>query len=145
MAKYSLEVKLKDFAAAHRIIKNYQGPCNSLHGHTYMVSVLLTAAQLNSYDFVVDFSFVKSKLNTWVQDNFDHGILISNDDQELLQFAKADQQKYFLIPDGYNTSAEVIAKTLFQEFTKLLDSEPQVTLAQVTLYESYSSAAIYTP
>jgi 6-pyruvoyltetrahydropterin/6-carboxytetrahydropterin synthase len=145
---YSINKTLKDFSAAHRILKGYQGKCRHLHGHNYSVTVSLSADTLNQYDFVMDFDEVKTLLDNWVQVNWDHCILISEDDEALLAFAKADNQHHFVLPDNKNTSAECLAEFLFQQFRDMLATidvinKSSLQLQAVEVAETAFSKACY--
>jgi 6-pyruvoyltetrahydropterin/6-carboxytetrahydropterin synthase len=138
-----VEKELKEFAAAHRLGKGYQGKCQHLHGHNYRVVVLLTGVDLNCYDFLIDFNDIKLLFDQWVQDHWDHCTLIAEPDTTLLAFIQEQENKYFLIPGGHNTTAEVLARFLFETFTDLLKQSyvGSVSLVEVKVYENVRSAA----
>ena len=71
LSMYLIERELKEFAAAHRLGKGYQGKCQHLHGHNYRVVVLLAGEQLDGYDFLIDFNDIKSLFDVWLQQNWD--------------------------------------------------------------------------
>ncbi|MEM3980333.1 MAG: 6-carboxytetrahydropterin synthase QueD, partial [Ignisphaera sp.] len=54
--KYKLVYKTS-FAAAHRI-EDYSGRCSSIHGHTYLVEVVVEGS-LNSLNMVIDVDVLK--------------------------------------------------------------------------------------
>jgi 6-pyruvoyltetrahydropterin/6-carboxytetrahydropterin synthase len=143
-----LEKKLKAFSAAHRLLKGYQGKCRHLHGHNYQVSVTLQADQLDQYDLIIDFNEVKRLFDQWVQDHFDHATLVADFDFELLEFLQQHKQRHYVIAGNKNTSVEVLAHHLFQEFTRILSThkgaaERGLRLLEVKLNETASSIGIY--
>ena len=145
---YMIERELKEFAAAHRLGKDYQGKCQHLHGHNYRVVVLLAGEQLDGYDFLIDFNDIKSLFDVWLQQNWDHCTLISEQDTGLLEFVKAEKNKYFLLPGGDNTTAEALARFLYGTFSALLQrstlvDEQRVRLVEVKVFENVRSAAAY--
>ncbi|MCB1827642.1 MAG: 6-carboxytetrahydropterin synthase [Coxiellaceae bacterium] len=145
---HQIKTELAEFSAAHRLIKGYQGKCRHLHGHNYRIFVTFSAAQLDEFDFVVDFGDVKELCNQWVQDNWDHSVIISSDDEELLQFARAHQQHHYVIPNGLNTTVEVLAKTLFTLMAPLVkerisEKNPTISLTEVEIWETKHSCARY--
>jgi 6-pyruvoyltetrahydropterin/6-carboxytetrahydropterin synthase len=147
---FKIEKILKEFCAAHRLIKGYEGKCQYLHGHSYVVTVNLAVAELDQYGFVMDFVDIKNLCEDWLQENFDHGTLVSSDDAELLKFLRDSQQKHYVIPNGVNTTAECIAQHLFVKFYDLLSEynknrHSQIQLIAVRVAETPSSAAIYEP
>ena len=141
---YLIRKKLKDFSAAHRLIKGYQGPCAHLHGHNYVASVLIATGSLNEFGFVIDFGEIKLRCDHWLEQHFDHATLICAEDHALIDFVKQEQQKYYLMPEGKNTSAEVIAEHLFEIFSALLKKDyPHVSLLEVEVAETVASQAVY--
>jgi len=145
---HHISLRLKDFAAAHRLVKGYKKACHNLHGHNYGIEVTLSASSLNHFGFVLDFSDVKTLFNTWVQANWDHATLVCEEDQPLLNFLKENNQPYFIMPNGYNTTAERLAECLYKQFEKILAVQSeipsdQIKLAEVRLSETKNSTAIY--
>ena len=130
---FIIEKQLKKFSSAHRLTNGYQGKCRNLHGHNYKISVTLCSQQLDQHDLLIDFSIISELFDAYVQDKLDHGIIVSDADEPLLKFARTENQKYYLIDKGRNTSVEVLAQELYLEFTKLLQQDSQVP-ASVTLH-----------
>lgn len=146
---YLIKKKLRGFCAAHRLLKGYIGKCQNLHGHNYSIEVVVATELLNSHDFVIDFSVIKKICDPWVQAHLDHTILICEEDLELLNFVKASKQRYYILPDNKNTTAECMAEHLFYQFQKLLAENPDhvrrdLKLVSVYLFETKDACAIYT-
>jgi 6-pyruvoyltetrahydropterin/6-carboxytetrahydropterin synthase len=53
--------------------------CNQLHGYALAVKFIFAATELDSTNWVVDFGSLKS-LKGWLQDTFDHTLLVAEDD-----------------------------------------------------------------
>ncbi len=143
MEYYTLETKLNDFSAAHRILNNYSGKCRNLHGHNYAVTVFLQSTCLDESDFVMDFSTIKQIFNAWINNNVDHSVIVSNFDQSLLKFLEKEKQKHYIITENKNTSVEVLAKHFYDKFNSCLLNNPNVTLYKIQLHETATSSAIY--
>lgn len=146
---YLVKTDLRRFSAAHRLLKGYKGKCSHLHGHDYQVNLVIGATELNEFDFVVDFDDIKSIFNDWVQDNLDHASLIVGSDTALLEFVRKEKQKHYVMPSGQNSSAESIAKHLYEVFTRLWDENRDrlnqtAFLRTVEVWESDKSGAMYT-
>lgn len=60
----------KTIAAAH-FLRDYQGPCERLHGHNYRVRVFVRGEQLSAAGMLVDFGDIKAAL-AGVLDRLDH-------------------------------------------------------------------------
>ena len=60
----------KTIAAAH-YLRNYQGPCERLHGHNYRILVFLTGDRLDDAGMLEDFGEIKKALGG-ILERFDH-------------------------------------------------------------------------
>lgn len=142
---FTVSRDLRTFSAAHRLNKGYEGKCKHLHGHSYAVRVTLSAPELNSYDFVIDFGEIKRLFDTWVQGHWDHATLVSEMDASLIDFLQREKQNYFVIPGRRNTTAEALAEFLFEKFTAVLTDAgyTALQLLSVRVSESATSHAEY--
>ena len=138
---YFVSRELKQFSAAHRLNKNYRGKCQHLHGHNYTARVTLATEQLDQFDFVMDFDDIKRLFDSWLQEHWDHVTLVSEHDDALIAFLKAENQRFFIIPGGVNTTAEVLAQYLFHQFNSFIGDG--IALTRVDVFESARSEASY--
>jgi 6-pyruvoyltetrahydropterin/6-carboxytetrahydropterin synthase len=125
--------KLK-FDAGHRVF-GHEGKCNYAHGHEYKVFIHAEAQELDSIGRVIDFSVLKSKIGTWIDDFLDHGFIIGKDDKEMeiaLKLIKG--QKLYFMP--YNPTAENIARHLLREICPTLMHGTGVTVTKVVVHET---------
>lgn len=119
------------FEAGHRLL-DYDGLCNHLHGHSYLVEITIGSIDdegkgskdLNDLGMVVDFSEVKEKVKLWIDKNWDHAFLLNSKDTQTIyglrsinSFVKDAQQRIYLFED-VNPTAENIAKELFEKVVK---------------------------
>lgn len=146
---HQIKTQLRDFSAAHRLIKGYQGKCRNLHGHDYRVFLSFSSTKLDEHDFVTDFSDIKALCCQWVTDNWDHGILVSSDDKDLLDFAIKHSQKHFVFNNGVNTTVEVLSQYLFDILnpmvqTHLTKKNAHIKLDEVEIWETQNACARYT-
>jgi len=147
---YQIKTKLMEISAAHRLIKNYRGKCQNLHGHNYVIYLTFGCETLDENDFVVDFSVAKQHCNAWLDTHWDHAIIISSDDQPLIDFAIEQKQKHYLISEGKNTTVEVLAQHLYEQLSlqiidKLQSSQHTIQILNVEIWETSSSQALYQP
>lgn len=143
MSKYSVTRKLK-FDAGHRVMR-HESKCSHLHGHEYRVEVTCTADQLDSVGRVVDFSVIKEKLGTWIDENWDHGTLVNELDTPLIEWLEANEQKHYVFTDygrGCEPTAENIAHELFKKAHELFDGTPVIPV-RVRVWETTNCAADY--
>lgn len=111
---YELTIK-GHFDAAHAI-RDYPGECRNLHGHTWDVEVSVEGVELDEIGIVYDFKQLKTDLAE-VLEPYDHAYL--ND-----------------VPpfDVLNTTAENLAKVLFDELAERVGD--RVKVVAVSVWES---------
>ncbi len=96
-ADFCYQLGIRDHFDAAHFLRNYEGKCAELHGHTWWVEVKLEGNQLNRSQLLIDFQEVKSLLKEALS-NFDHAFI-----NEVPPFDK-------LSPTGEN-----IARFIFEE------------------------------
>ncbi|MDQ2995059.1 MAG: 6-carboxytetrahydropterin synthase [Pseudomonadota bacterium] len=146
---HQIKTKLAEISAAHRLGKNYVGKCQNLHGHNYVINLTFSCTSLDQYDFVIDFGDIKQHCNNWAKTHWDHSIIISSADTTLIEFAKRENQKHYIIPNGENTTVEILCKHLYEQLTHValphLNLRDNVVLTEVEIWETNSSCARYNP
>lgn len=65
--------------AGHRLLK-HDGKCKNYHGHRYVVEVSCYAPTLDACGRVIDFSVIKAVFGQWLDDNWDHGMILQSGD-----------------------------------------------------------------
>lgn len=134
---YQIRVEL-DFSAGHRLLE-HDGKCLYPHGHNYRVEIWLASQSLTRMGFVMDFTELKQRVNSWIEDNWDHAFLLNSNDQELLGALKGVQGSRLYIFDDMNPSAEVMARELYFRTKDLCGTEPSA----VRVWESPTQYAEY--
>ena len=110
----SWTLKVRDrFQAAH-FLKDYNGKCEKMHGHTFQVEVEIEVRELDKVGIGIDFTEIKKKLSETLPD---HTLL-----NEIYDF---------------NPSAENLSRHFFQQ---LKEHFPVKT---VTVWESADASASY--
>ena len=141
---YKIQIQLDIFSAANRLTHHYNGACKNLHGHNYDIAITLGAKQLDEFGFVMDFCKVKKLCNDWIEQHWDHVVILDAEDTTLLEFLKQEKQKYFLLPINMPASCENLTKYAFTEFTKIIAQKyPQVQVLKVEIWETKHFKAIY--
>jgi 6-pyruvoyltetrahydropterin/6-carboxytetrahydropterin synthase len=97
-----------DICAGHRV-HGHEGKCQHLHGHNYRVTFTCAATELDTVGRVIDFSEIKAKLCMWLEDNWDHKMLIWQEDP-MLPFLQDIDKTVVSVP--FNPTAENIAEHL---------------------------------
>jgi 6-pyruvoyltetrahydropterin/6-carboxytetrahydropterin synthase len=107
-------LKVRDrFSAAH-FLREYQGKCEKVHGHTFEVEVALEVRELDPAGLGVDFTLIKKELAAILPDH------------SLLNEAYA-----------FNPSAENLARRFYEEL------KPRFPVKSVTVWESEDASATY--
>lgn len=110
----SWKLRVRDtFQAAH-FLKEYEGKCEKIHGHTFRVEAVVEVEELDRAGIGLDFTRIKAAL---VQVLPDHTLL--ND----------------VYP--FNPSAENLARQFYGELKKSLP------IREVTVWESEDASATY--
>ena len=119
---YELEIT-KHFSGAHSLT-GYPGDCRKLHGHNWVVTVVLQASELDEIGIALDFKILKKELNE-VIDRFDHVYL-----NDLEEFAEC------------NPTSENLARIIYCALSKRLN-DGRIKITRVSVEESAGSRASY--
>ena len=107
------------FSAAHHLL-NYNGKCENMHGHNWLVEAFVSGTELDKSNILVDYKVIKSNLKE-VLDYLDH-----KDINELPYF------------EGQSPSSEMISKFIYTEMKKRVG-----IISKVSVWETPSSCATY--
>ena len=117
---YSLKVQ-GTFSSAHNL-RGYKGKCEDLHGHNWIVEIVIKSAKLDDIGMVLDFKYLKKKLNACLE-QMDHKYL-----NKLSFFKKV------------NPTSENIARYIYDQL------KPSISLLScVMVWENSTSSATYEP
>jgi 6-pyruvoyltetrahydropterin/6-carboxytetrahydropterin synthase len=126
-----------DFSAGHRVC-GHENVCAHLHGHNYRVFFTCTG-QLDNVGRIIDFSVIKSTLCQWLEDNWDHRMILWEDDPwlEALQLIDSDVTTLPMVP-----TAENMAHYLLDHVGPIaLKDHPTVKLIAVRVEETRKCSA----
>ena len=120
------EVSIEKHIDAAHYLRDYQGKCESLHGHRYRVIAKVKASEVNEIGLAYDFTVLKHHLAD-ILSRFDHTCL--ND-----------------IPpfDKINPSSENIASTVYKELKPKMVND-SVSISCIEVWESPDSWVAYSP
>jgi 6-pyruvoyltetrahydropterin/6-carboxytetrahydropterin synthase len=94
-----------DISCGHRVV-GHEGKCQLLHGHNYRVHFHCEADALDSLGRVIDFGVIKSSLCEWLEQNWDHHMLLWQEDPLLPALLGIDPS---IVTVPFNPTAENIA------------------------------------
>lgn len=110
-----------DFSSAH-FLRDYDGQCKNLHGHTWKVAVTIAGEALNDIGVMADFVEMKKHLNV-ILAQLDHSCL--------------NDHAFFKIN---NPTAENLAKYIYTEYKK---ASAPLKLVKVQVWESEKADVVY--
>lgn len=123
-----------EFDAAHRVV-GHQNKCRFLHGHRYVLEVTLQENKLNSLGMVMDFGEMKNIIQSWINNYFDHNIILQHTDHALGEYiAQYTGQKIYYMQE--NPTAENIALHLKNDILPHLFSGNSCQISKVKLFET---------
>jgi 6-pyruvoyltetrahydropterin/6-carboxytetrahydropterin synthase len=126
------------FDSGHRLL-DYNGKCAYPPGHTYRAEVFIESQSLNDLGLVYDFTDLKDKVKTWVDDNWDHAFLVNSQDSALISGLGSTSLVRLYEFQNENPSCEVMSRVLYEKTVELCDLAP----AKVRLWESVDQYAKY--
>ena len=109
--------RIIEFDAAHRLL-GHESKCAHNHGHRYKVEVECAAA-LDAVGRVIDFSDIKRKFGSWIDENLDHGTIANANDSAYLASLEAMGETRIYRMTA-NPTAENIAAELMTVGAQLL-------------------------
>jgi 6-pyruvoyltetrahydropterin/6-carboxytetrahydropterin synthase len=119
---FTLYVK-DSFAAAHKLV-GYEGKCEELHGHNFVIEALFAGEKLGDDGLLVDFKILKDYLKK-ILDALDHKYL--------------NEIPFFI---ERASSAEYIALYIFGEMEKQMKGRVAI-LKEIRVWESDKAYAAY--
>ncbi|HAY78562.1 MAG TPA: 6-carboxytetrahydropterin synthase [Planctomycetaceae bacterium] len=127
------------FCAGHRLYK-HGGKCEFFHGHNYVADFYVTSHEVDSVGRVIDFAELKSRFKGWLDENWDHGFLLNETDENGLQAIQlVEPSKYYELP--YNPTAENMARYLLEVICPELLHDTNVQATRVVIWETEESFA----
>lgn len=139
MAKIRI-TKMYDFEMAH-VLKDYDGPCRNIHGHSYKLFVTVTGTPINDpvspkKGMVMDFKDLKAIVKTRIVNRFDHALVINSEtDPAMIESMKKHMEN--VIQVDYQPTCE----NLVADFAEIIKSllPDHVQLHNLRLWETATS------
>lgn len=130
-----------EFDAGHRVL-HHEGKCRHGHGHRYTAEVEVSAQKLDDLGRVVDFGVIKEKVGKWIDDEWDHNMILNPEDPLAApEHVDLIGRKPFIMPEGYeNPTAENIAAVLFVVAEGLL-KDSGLLVESITIHETPNCSA----
>lgn len=124
-----------EFDAGHRVM-NHESKCATLHGHRYVVEITAEAPKLDDIGRVIDFSVIKAKIGKWIDDQWDHNVIVHHKDLEVVKALKSIPRKKEPYLALWNPTAENMADFLLTFVCPNELKDTGVTVTEVTVWET---------
>lgn len=131
------------FDAGHRVV-NHESKCRTLHGHRYTAEIHARSEDgLDELGRVVDFSVLKEKVGGWIDEHWDHAMIIFSEDPDLEHLKKCSGMKEVFVTNK-NPTAENLASYLIREVCPIVLKDTGVIVEKIVLWETPNCSATAT-
>lgn len=133
-----------DISCGHRVV-GHENKCRWLHGHNYRIHFFCEADTLDMIGRVIDFGVIKAKLCMWLEDNWDHKMLLWGKDPFLYEdggLADLDLLEAGIHVVSFNPTAENMAEYLLTEIGPQQLEFTGVELVKVVVEETRKCSAV---
>jgi len=133
------------FEGAHIVRNCTSVRCShSIHGHSYIVEVFITAKGLDCGGMLLDFGLLKGTINDFI-DSFDHALSAWAKDKEIAQVAKDHSDRYVIMPvspsaENYALMFLMVIDT-FMKATEYNNCENEPSVSSVRVHETATGYA----
>jgi len=128
-----------DICCGHRVV-GHEGKCRHLHGHNYRFHFVIEGDKLDGVGRVMDFSVIKDKLCMWLEQAWDHRMLIWINDP-LRDSLREIDSSVVVVP--FNPTAENIAEFFTKEVAPLQLEGTGCRLVELTIEETRKCSVTY--
>jgi len=120
--------------------------CRLVHGYALAFKFVFAASELDERNWCYDFGGLKD-VKKWLHDNFDHTMIVAEDDPHLLTFtslAESDVVDLRVLP---SVGCEAVAEYVFSHVDAVVGEKTQgrVWLESVEVREHGGNSALYGP
>lgn len=142
--------KFDNYSVALRQHKAQHSHCQLLHGYALRFKVWFSSETLDDMNWVVDFGGFKDApigngLKSWMEDNFDHVLLIEKDDPYLDFFESAAMEGICKLKVMEKMGCESLARMVHDKFNEVLSKTDagRCRVVRVECFENEKNSAIY--
>ena len=122
--------------------------CSLLHGYSLGFKITFECDSLDERNWVQDFGGL-NELKNWLDDNFDHTIVIAKDDPQRLALHDLEQKGLAKVVEMNQVGSEKFAEAVFREMTLILEKHkhfktslnPTVRVRSVECFEHGANSA----
>jgi len=128
------------FCSGHRVL-GHESKCANLHGHNYIIWIHAAAKELDSLGRIIDFSVLKERIGKWIDDNWDHTMIIYEKDYNLIPVLQLFEttKKVWIAP--FNPTAENMADHILRVVAPLVLADTNIVVEHIELFETENCKA----
>lgn len=148
--KYISTKLFENYSVALRQHKAKHSHCQLLHGYALKFKVWFSADKLDEMNWIVDFGSFKDApagngLKSWMNNMFDHTLLIENDDPYLDFFESAQMEGVCKLVVMEKMGCESLAQMVFDKFNERLEKldAGRCRVIKVECFENDKNSGIY--
>lgn len=130
-----------DISMGHRVV-GHENKCRHLHGHNYRIHFTCSSEELDALGRVIDFGVIKATLCQWLEENWDHKMMLWDQDPLLPSLRELAHEDLVVVP--FNPTAEQMARHLVEVVGVELLADTGVSLIAVRIDETRKCSATYT-
>lgn len=134
-----------DISCGHRVV-GHEGKCRLLHGHNYRITFTAVGEQdaTDGIGRVVDFSVIKDRLCAWLEQEWDHKMLLWDSDPALrtLRSCWFDEIEESLVAVPFNPTAENLADYLLRKIAPTVMKDTGARIIAVRVDETRKCSAV---
>ena len=149
MNRYQSTKIFDGYSTAIRQWKAQHSHCQLLHGYSFYFHVTFEPMDLMTLDemnWVVDFGcFKRNGLKDWMNEMFDHTLLVEKDDPMKGYFEMMQAEKIAKVHFLDKMGCENLARLVLEKFQKTFDStDPgRIKVARVECFEHSKNSGVY--
>jgi len=120
--------------------------CKYIHGYPLAVEITFGCEHLDARNWCMDFGGLRP-LKTWLQNTFDHKMIVAEDDPEIELFHTLINNKIADVVFVRDVGCEKFAEMVYYEAERILKEIgewPRVRLLSVKISEHGGNSAVYT-
>ena len=122
-------------------VVGHESKCRHLHGHNYRIHFTCSAGQLDELGRVIDFGVIKELLCMWLEEHWDHKMMIYDEDPLLPSLRELVPEDLVVVP--FNPTAEAMAHYLVETIAPAQLAGTGVTLVSCRVDETARCSATY--
>lgn len=124
------------FCLGHRVY-GHESKCANFHGHNYVLYIHAKPdIGLDDIGRVIDFSVLKEKVGGWIDEHWDHQMVLWQKDPKRQSFLTGDMSDQPLYTLPTNPTAENLAAHLLHDICPILFKNDPVTVYKIVLWET---------